>query len=84
MKISISKLTDQEVDDLTLAVYKRRCDDEWPGNADRQIEKHGEEKVRRFSRFYRPSVVATLIELGLHDKPVRTPPRKPKEDDACS
>ena len=59
-------MTPEEIDDITIRVYRRRLDDECPGDADRQLARIGEKKMHAYARSWRGIVVATLIEAGLH------------------
>ena len=60
-------MSPEEIDDLVLKVYRRRLDDECPGDADRQLARVGEKTMRGYARVWRGLVVATLIEAGLHE-----------------
>ena len=75
-------MTNEEIANITLAVYRARLDDDsGKGAADRQVQKDGDdgEKQRRRSVIYTPIVVETLIAAGLHERPVRVPSRKAAE-----
>jgi hypothetical protein len=67
-------MTKEQVDALVVRVYRRRLDDACKGDADRQAEKVGHDAQVRYAQIYRPVVVATLIELGLYERPAN--PRK--------
>lgn len=64
------------VDDICLAVYRKRLDDMCAGDADRQIAKDGDGgiKQRRRAQFYKPVVFETLAQVGLVERPVRKLP----------
>ena len=64
-------MTQEEIDDLVLKVYRARLNADHPDAADRQVRTttDGEKAQRRWAQFYRPVVVATLIALGLHERP---------------
>ena len=77
-------LTKDEVNDLLLKVYNARVDaDSGPGSAARMMEKDadGGKKQRTRSDFYRPVVVETLVQVGLYERHVPTPPKREKKDD---
>lgn len=61
-------MTSEEIDDLVMRVYRRRLDDSWPGDADFALKKHGPVRMQRHADVWRPLIVATLMELGLHEK----------------
>lgn len=69
-------MTDEEIDRITLKVYRARLDWENPGNAERQYEKDQDDgtKQRNRSKSYRPVVIETLVQAGFHVRPVRLPP----------
>ena len=76
-------LTRDEVSDLLLSVYNARVDaDSGPGSAARMMEKDadGGKKQRTRSDFYRPVVVETLVQVGLYERLVPTPPKREKKD----
>jgi hypothetical protein len=63
-------MTNEEIDALTLRVYRGRLDGEHPGDADRMVarDKDGGRKQATRSLSYRPVVVETLVQLGLHER----------------
>ena len=65
-------MTKDEIDALVMSVYRRRLDDDCSGAADRELKRLGPVKMQRHADIWRPLVVATLMELGLHEK-VRAP-----------
>jgi hypothetical protein len=65
-------MTPQEIEDLTMRVYRRRLEDSCPGDADRALKTHGPALMQRHANIWKPLITATLIELGLHEK-VRGP-----------
>lgn len=69
-------MTPEEIDDLVLRVYRRRLNDACPGDADRMVEKDddGGKAQRSRSEWYRPMVMAVLLETGLHAH--KPPPNK--------
>lgn len=69
-------MTDEEIDDLVLKIYRARLDWECDGNAERQYEKDKDDgtKQRNRSKSYRPIVVETLVQAGVYVRPVRPPP----------
>lgn len=69
-------MTPAEIDDLVVRVYRRRLNDACPGDADRMVEKDddGGKAQRARSDFYRPMVMAVLLETGLHAH--KPPPNK--------
>ncbi|MGO4337835.1 hypothetical protein AB4037_23240 [Labrys sp. KB_33_2] len=72
------KLTDADIDRITLAVYRARLDHTCKGDADLQVEKDkdsGEKQARR-SQSYRPVVIETLVQAGLYTRPVRVAPKR--------
>lgn len=65
-------MTSAEINELVLKVYNARVDaDSGEGSAARMIERDGDggEKQRGRSIFYRPVVIETLVQLGLHERP---------------
>jgi hypothetical protein len=68
------------VDEICLAVYRKRLDDMCAGDADRQAAKDndGGAKQRVRAQIYRPVVFETLALAGLVERPVRKPPGKKK------
>lgn len=71
-------MTPEEIDRITLAVYRARLDDACPGDADRMVDKDADGGVKQARRaaFYRPVVVETLVQAGLYKRPVRAPVKK--------
>lgn len=74
-------MTDEEIDALTLKVYRARLDWECAGNADKQLAKDLEKfpndnGAKQFGRSqsYRAVVTETLVQAGFHVRPVRPPP----------
>jgi hypothetical protein len=64
-------MTNQEINDLLLRVYNARVDaDSGEGSAARMIGRDGDggKKQRGRSIFYRPVVIETLVQLGLHER----------------
>jgi hypothetical protein len=66
------------VDDICLAVYRKRLDDMCSGDADRQVAKDGDggAKQRVRAQLYKPVVFETLAQVGLVERPIRKPPSK--------
>lgn len=66
------------VNDILLQVYRARLDDACEGDADRMVEKDGDDgtKQRRRAEFYRPIVVETLVQAGVYRRPVRERPKR--------
>ncbi len=68
------------IDEITLKVYRSRLEtDSGEGAADRQVAEHGEEKQKRWSLIYRPTVIETLVQVGLYERPL--PPRQVKKSE---
>jgi hypothetical protein len=65
-------MTPEEIEELTMRVYRRRLEDSCPGDADRALKTHGPALMQRHANIWKPLITATLIELGLHEK-VRGP-----------
>jgi hypothetical protein len=75
-------MTTEEINELVFRIYNARVDsDSGEGSAARMIErdKDGGEKQRSRALFYRPVVIETLVQLGLHERP-KPPGRKAKEE----
>ena len=74
-------MTPDQIDDLTLRVYRARLDWDCKGDADKQvfsdIAKHGARGAgmqANRSKSYRPIVVETLVQAGLYERPVQLTP----------
>lgn len=79
-------MTDAEIDDITLRVYRARLDASCKGDADSQLrkdaKKHGDTEgrmQRNRSLAYRPVVIEVLVQAGLHTRPIRVAPKKSAE-----
>jgi len=71
-----------DIDDITFRVYCARMDaDSGEGASERVMaqDNDGGVKMRRRSLFYRPTVIETLIQVGLHVRPVPVPPQRVKK-----
>lgn len=77
-------MTDEEIDRITLAVYRARLDETCQGDADSMVKKdaeknpndNGQMQARR-SKSYRSLVIEVLVQAGFHTRPVReAPPKK--------
>lgn len=72
--ITKKKWKPEEIDDLCVAVYKLRLEDDCRGNTERMLAKDlaadpddNGKKLRSRAQFYRPAVMATLKALDLVD-----------------
>lgn len=61
-------MTPQEIEDLTMRVYRRRLEDSCPGDAEFALKKHGHARMQRHANVWKPLITAVLMELGLHEK----------------
>ena len=69
-----------DIKDITLRVYRAMLEaDSGVGAADRQVAEHGEEKQKRWSLIYRPTVIETLVQVGLYKRPIPPQPVKKSE-----
>jgi len=69
-----------DIKEMTLKVYRAMLNnDSGEGAADRQVAEHGEEKQKRWSLIYRPTVIETLVQVGLYKRPL--PPQPVKKDE---
>jgi len=69
-----------DIKEITLKVYRAMLEaDSGVGAADRQVAEHGEEKQKRWSLIYRPTVIETLVQVGLYKRPL--PPQPVKKDE---
>lgn len=70
-----------DIKDITLRVYRAMLEtDSGVGAADRQVAEHGEEKQKRWSLIYRPTVIETLVQVGLYKRPLPPQPAKKVEE----
>lgn len=69
-----------DIEEITLKVYRAMLNsDSGEGAADRQVAEHGDKKQKRWSLIYRPTVIETLVQVGLYERPL--PPQPVKKDE---
>lgn len=75
-------MTNEEINAICLTVYRARLNAECKGDADRQLEKDDDGGKKQASRaqFYRPVVTETLIAVGLHERSVKAPPPRARDE----